>query len=614
MNNFTNSVSKIFKGALNAFKTFPVSIVSALAFAIVALIRIQLDVTQQEPINFLLNCLSWGLALGAIFGLAAITAVQSWYNKKKAFIIANLITLILVAVTVLMLYLFSQTNIPMADSGYVVISSLATARVGVAILVSLVAFIIFAGYPKDKSGFAHSFFMTQKALFIALLYGGVLMAGATGVAGAIQTLLYSGMSGKVYLYIATISGFLAFTVFVGYFPDFRKGEEDEHREVAQNQPRFIEILFEYIMIPIMIALTLVLLLWSGKTVLGGMKAPFIQLSGIAAAYTAFGIWLHIMVTHYKTGLATFYRKAYPFAALAILAIEAWALIVQLLRSSLKTTEYSFILIWIIAVASSILLILLKEKSHQMIASLICIMAVIAVLPFVGYRDLPVTAQANRLEKLLNSEGMIQNNQLNAANKEPDRSVRESITDAVNFLAYAQDAKLPSWFDPHLKDNTIFKNKLGFEQIWPNTEDSGNENYINTSLTLSSEILDISDYQWAVKLQNEKPDAPIFVESSKGKYQFSWIIDQAQGIPTLKITLNDKIIIEKNMKDYLDRVASSYPSGKEPSVGSLKEMSLQFETPEVSVLIVFKNISINIDKQGKTGSYWLELDALYMKEK
>lgn len=614
MNNFTNSIFKVFKGALNAFKTFPASIGSALAFALVALIRIQINFPQEEPANFFFNCLSWGLALGANFGLAAITWVQSQYKEKKAFIMANLLTLIVVAVTFFMLYFFGMINIPMVKSVYAVVSFLAAARVSVAILVSLVAFIIFACYPKDKSDFARSLFMTQKALLIAMLYGVVIMAGASGVAGAIQALLYSGMSGKVYLYIGTISGFLAFTIFVGYFPDFRKSVVDERREVAQKQPRFLEVLFEYIMIPIMIALTVVLLLWSVKTVLGGMKAPFIQLSGIAATYTAFGIWLHIMVTHYKTGLAMFYRKAYPFAALAILAIEAWALIVQLLKSSLKTTEYSFIIIWLIAFASSILLILLKEKAHQIIAGLICIMAIIAVLPFVGYRDLSVTAQTNRLETLLVSEGMIQNNKLKVANAEVDRKVIESITDAVNFLAYTQDAKLPTWFETDFSDNEVFKNKFGFEQIWPNTDDIENGKYLNTNLSLPSDVLDISDYQWVVKLQKEEIDKPAQIKGNKGNYQFFWDVDEEQGIPTLKILLNDKIIIQQNMKDYLDKIVKAYPPSAKPSQGTLKDMSLELETSEVTILIVFSDISVNIDIRNDVSRYWLEPDALYMKEK
>lgn len=614
MNNFTNSVSKIFKGALTAFKTFPVSIGCALAFAIVAIIRVRFEWVQQDPASFLIDCISWGLALGAIFDLAAITAVQSRYNKKKMFTIANILTIVIVAVTILLLFFFGDTKFSTGELGYTVMSSLSAARVSVAILISLIAFIIFASYPKDKSDFSQSFFMIQKSFFIAMLYGLVIMAGSSGVAGAIQALLYPEMSGNVYAYIGTISGFLAFTIFVGYLPDFRKGESDAHREVAQKHPRFIEVLFEYIMIPIMIALTLVLLLWSGKTIMGGMKASFMQLFGIATAYTMFGLWLHLMVTHYKTGLASFYRKVYPFAAVVILAIEARALVIQILKSNLKTTEYLFIVIWIIALASAVLLIILNEKSHKMIAILICIMAIITVLPVVGYRDLPVTMQVNRLEKLLNREGMIENNQLIPAKDEPDLEVRESISDAVNYLAYVQDAKLPIWFDPHFKEQTVFKDKFGFEQVWPNYENLENEVYLASSLILPSEGIDISEYQWAINLSQEKTESEMLIKGNKGDYQFYWEIDQSKGLPTLKILLNDKVILEKSMQNYIDKIVKLYPASSEDRIGTLKDMSLKLETPEIKVLIVFRNITINTNRKNNETQYWLEPNALYMKER
>ncbi len=115
-----------------------------------------------------------------------------------------------------------------------------------------------------------------------------------------------------------------------------------------EKARFIEILLEYIVIPIVLALTVVLLIWAGKTVISGLGSSFIRLSEIAAAYTVGGIWLHILVTHYETGLAKWYRRIYPVAALIILAFEAWAFLNELQKTSLTMIIYSFIVIWIIA--------------------------------------------------------------------------------------------------------------------------------------------------------------------------------------------------------------------------------------------------------------------------
>ncbi|MGE4273974.1 MAG: DUF4153 domain-containing protein [Desulfitobacterium sp.] len=620
MSVFIQSTLHSFRGAIKAFQRFPASIASALGFAIVTMIRIQLDWPAQEPYNFLFNCLHWSFALGGVFSLAVITGAYSRYNHKKAFLTANLLGVVAVVVTFLVLYFFGGTYPDLVKSSFATISTLAEARVGVAILISLIAFIYLAGYPKDQSDFARSFFMALKAYFIAMIYGLVIMAGTSGVAGAIEALLYEGMSEKVYMYLGTLSGFIAFTIFVGYFPDFRRGERDPHREVAQKQPRFIQVLFEYILIPIVLALTLVLLLWAGRTILSGMEASFLRLYGIATAYTIGGILLHIIVTHSATGLARFYRRVYPLAALVILAFEAWAFVIQLQKSGLKTTEYFFIVIWIIALISAILLLLRKNDAHPAIALLTCVMAVLAVLPAVGYQALPVSAQVNRLEKLLINQGMLENDQLIPAATPPDLTVRESITDAVTYLAYAENAKLPTWFDKRLAESGTFKTKLGFEQVWPKFEDPyGNSTQsLVTILELSSEAIDISDYRWALNLQGYaymKEQSSATLDGTQGTYRINWTMDPKTNMPTLRIELNDQVILEQNMDDYVKRISASYPpnDGRPAQVG-LEDMSLQLDTPEVTVLLVFNRIEMNLDPKADRIFYGFDLSSLYMNEK
>lgn len=618
MNSFTRSIKDIFRGAVTAFETFPAAILSALAFSVVTMIRIQLDWPKQEPYNFLFNCLHWSFALSAVFSMAAITTAQSRFNNKKAFLAANLTGAAVAAVTFLMLYFLgeAQTDI---SARYAVISTLAEARVGAAILISFLVFIIMAAYPKEQSDFARSFFMTHKAFFIALIYGIVIMAGASGVAGAVQALLYHEMSEKVYMYIGTLAGFLVFTIFLGYFPDFSKGFIDEHREIAQRQPRFIEVLLGYIIIPIILALTVVLFLWSGRTILTGTWPLFTRLAGIATAYTFVGLWLHIMVTHHESGLAKFYRRVYPFTALIILAFEAWALLAQLREFGLKDTEYWFILVWIIAVAAAVLLLILRAKAHSPIVALICTVAVFSVLPAVGYHAMPVASQTDRLEKLLNSQGMLENNMLVPAAAEPELSVRESITDAVFYLAGAEDAELPAWFDEDLNQTDTFRMMLGFEPAWPEPDKNGGTgNYLGTSLYLKSDAVNVSDYKWGIILQADyaKQGQLSVVTGDKGVYTIDWTIDSSDGIPSLKIKLDDRIIFDQDMNGYIDRITAKYPPGRQAGTGeaSLDDMSFVLENEEVAVLLIFSNVDINVDTQNDRINYWLNLSMIYLKEK
>ena len=618
MNYIMGSVWMVLKGGANALGRFPVSIGSAIAFALVTIIRIQLDWSYQEPYNFLFNCLHWSFALGAIFSLASITAAQSRFNTKRAFLGANIAGVLAIIITFILLYFLGGQNALITDTRYDVVSILASARVMAAILISLLIFIVLAGYPKEESNFARSLFMTHKAFFIAAFYGLVIMAGVSGVAGAFQALVYNDMSSKVYMYIGTIAGLLVYTFFVGYFPDFRKGEPHPKREVAQKQPRFIEILFVYILIPIMLALTFVLLAWAAKTILGGMAdSSFIVLSSIATAYAVVGIWLHIMVTEYDLALAKFYRKIYPIAALVILAFEAWALIVQLGNSGLKTAEYSFSLLFILTVSAALLLIILKAKAHLPIIVITCVLAVFAVMPLVGYYALPVTAQTDRLEKLLVSQEILVEDNLIPAKVEPEKDVKISITDAVDFLAYSENPKLPVWFDENLAQGDVFLEKLGFEKTWPDYDPGNQGGFLGTSLRLIPEPIDISEYNWVLDPEafyGESNDG-IMVEGNRGLYKVYWTSNTKSGIPSLQIQLDGEVIIEKDLNEYIDRITEKYPPrGGDSLEANLEDMSLMVESPELRVFMVFNYTEIIIDPAYDDINYWIDLNAIYIKEK
>ena len=63
-------------------------------------------------------------------------------------------------------------------------------RVLATIFVSLVAFVMIAGRRSDETDFVRALFMAHKSYFIALLYGLVALAGASGIAGAVEGLIY----------------------------------------------------------------------------------------------------------------------------------------------------------------------------------------------------------------------------------------------------------------------------------------------------------------------------------------------------------------------------------------------------------------------------------------
>lgn len=614
MNAFTGFISKSVKGAIKSFQTFPASIGCALLFTIMTMVQIELSWSTAKGYSLLLSSLRWALAFGALFGLPLITAAKSRFDTKNVFVMANIITIAGAVIAFFGLYYGGGIS-SLTDASVTVLSTLATSRMIVAMAVSFLVFIVLASYPKKQSDFSRAFFMTHKAFFIALLYGGVIMAGTSLIVVALQALIFSDMWNSIYSHLGIISAFIGFSIFLGYFPDFGKGRVDPQREIAQSQPRFIEILFDYILIPVFAALTLVLLGWAVKTIISGMNTSFTQLFGIAATYTLGGLWLYLMVTHNDTAISRFYRRFYPIAALVILIFEAWALVQRIGDVGLKVSEYYFILLWLVAAASSVLLLLKKSKAYLPVIYLICALAVISVLPFIGYQPTTIASQTDRLTTLLTDENILQDGKLVPAASEPELSVRENITDAVVYLAGFPADQLPSWFDPDMERSDIFKEKLGFEKAWgPEDRVGGGDSFV-TSVSLSSSAIDIADYQWSAvfSARDNTGDNAVTIEGENGTYDIYWIVDANNGIPTLKIVLDGDVIVEENLTSYVEQIAKTFP-GDKGEQGTVDDMSLKIETEQVDVLLVFQYIEGYIGPDEYNTYYNFDLNAVYLNEK
>lgn len=620
MGTFTRSIRKVFENAGRSFLRYPAVIGNALLFSLVAAIRISMDWQDQLPYAFLFNSLQWAFALGAIFSLAAITWSYIRAKAGNAFVLANLAGIAVTIAAFLLLYFLGGTAYKGFDPAYTpdrMLTTIATARVFVAGLLSLFAFLLLAGTTEEGLDFSGAVFMTLKAFFLALIYGLVIMAGVSGVFGAIQGLLYPEMSGKVYQYIATISGFIGFSIFVGYFPDFRKGSADEHRQVAQLQPRFITVLLEFILVPIMLALTVVLLLWAGRTILNGMDTNFMTLNGITSAFAIGGLLLHILITKNDSATARFYRRIFPMAVLLILLFEAWALVLQLSRHGLKTTEYLFILLWVVAFAAAVLLILKQSRGHRYIVYVTSLMAIIAVLPFLGFTDLPLRQQTGRLESILTQQNMLVDGQIKPAQTAPPKAVQEAITETVDFLIYADHVSFPTWLDPDKLKNEGFRTVMGFERTYGEQTPGGREDYRGVGLFLGNGTIDIREYDYQIPLQvfMKEPDAAPVFTGTRGKYEISWQPETATG-PVLDVRLDGTYIHREDLKAFTDNLRSKYPADSpyQELQAQPGDLTWVVETNELKLMMVFGRVEIS--NQGQSGREFLsfDLNSIFVREK
>lgn len=619
MNEFKQSVEKMLKGAFQAVATFPAASISGVLFTITTMIRTQVEGVQADEYHLLFNSLHWAFALGAIFGLMSVTYARSKQSGKTMIRLANGVTGIVSLSAFLLLYFFGQ-RIPSADSyfQYPYLSNLANTRMGILMGITFLAFILFATRPKENPNLSRSIFMTQKAFLVSAIYGVVLLAGTSAVAGAIQGLLYPEMSFKVYQHLGSIIGFVAFLLFLGYLPDFSKNETDEKRQEAEQQSKFIQLLFSYILVPITLALTVVLLLWTIRIIFQGVGENFLRLSSIATSYAVVGIWLHMMVQEAENKLAKFYLKVFPFATLIILAFEGWALLNQLITYGMQTIEYSFILFWFVAVTGMVLLLLKKQKAYPKILILTMAAMLFSVLPIVGYHSLPVRLQTQRLETLLTEADMFKNNQIVPGSSELQRPLREKITLSAEYLASQDEKVVPTWLTIDPYDTESFIKVMGFEPIYPKQDDQAPLQNAVTNVSRKNQAIAIANFDWRVPLnyQDQKQGQVGEFEGKAGKYVIEWLFTQEpKEVPTLKITLNDQVILEEKLTEFLADVLKEYPAKTEQRDAIMVDtLQMPFSTEELEGILVFNNIEITIDSVSNETTYWMDVEGVYVTEK
>ena len=163
--------------------------------------------------------------------------------------------------------------------------------------------------------------------------------------------------------------------------------------------------------------------------------------------------------------------------------------------------------------------------------------------------------------------------------------------------------------------------MGFEQLWPLPDDyyEGSPGYyMSTSLYLKQMAVDVSSYNWAVSFQDyyeKTKDGAITIEGKKGKYDVYWTYTPPDNLPNLKIMLDGRTIIEDDMNKYIDKITEKYPPGNTESsqAVSIDDMSIKFDTPEAEVMIVFRDLSISLDTREDRINYWINPDAMYIRE-
>ncbi|MBP7401146.1 MAG: DUF4153 domain-containing protein [Clostridia bacterium] len=602
MNRFVRSVVRVVTGGAKAFFRYPASMFYALVLAAAASVRIAAE--PAADFEKLLVSIQTAAVLGVFLGMTATAHAVSGYHRRRAFVLVNLGAALIAAGVAAYLYLAPGDLPPITGM-----------RVYAGAAVSLLLFLLILSRRDQPVDYSDVAFISLRSFFIAAIYTLVLLGGLNFIAFAIKSLIVETMSDDVYAHVSVWSAFAGYSFFLGYLPDFTPEDPEDRLESVRRHPVFIEILLAYVVIPLITVMTLVLLIWAGRILVLGELPEFGQIAAIFSSYAVVGIAVTILTDHYTQATAVWFRRLFPPAAVLFLAFEGYAIYDRITAGGLKTTEYLVILIALYALLGAVALMLRPVERHRYTGWIAAFLIAVAVLPAVGYVDLPAWTQGNRLTSVLNRNSMLAGSEIRKAPAAITMEDKEIITDAVDFLYYeGEDGPRPSWLSASLTEFGNFQRVFGFAPTYPGTGPIEQPETRYLFLQLPTGSIDPAGYGRAISVGELWGDPePIAVEGKQGDYTISLSGFTRNGDPAVVVRRGGSTVIEPDLTEWLQALAlkyKDYSDGKTPGTVLFDDLVFRTESGGVRLMIVFRSIEAVIDSAGVSGDYFLTVSAIY----
>jgi hypothetical protein len=611
MNKFTRILTNILKRGGLAFTGFPASMTFAVLLAGLTIWMVQ---TEPQTNMKLLIALQITCITSSIVAIALSVLARTLTDSRRMFALGNLLSLLFAVGAFLGLFLLGRSE---TDPSMRVVSIVFGAA-----FISLAAFLVIPTLRSTILDYNKMFFMTIKAFFIAVLYTGVLMGGFSFVAFAVQRLLLPDLNEKVYLYIVILSVLIGYAFFLGYFPNFRRAEDEEFLERAQiaiKQPRFAEVLFQNIMIPIHSALSLVLLIWSIRIVLTRVWPSYEQIIGIFTAYALFSIVLYLLVSSYDNKVVRWYRRIVPIATLVFLAFEIYPIYTKLRESGLMVLEYAVLCVWIYAAVVSACFIVIPIVKNRIASYAAAALVLLFVLPGIGALDASYGVQSMRLRNALTRNEMLTDG-LITPSSEVSKEDKIIITEAVDYLYNDDDKGAPDWISDQMNSTVNFNDVFGFNQLYRYDTgiDEPDDGFQFFSIRLLPGVVGIDGYEYFISRDAFYNTEKVGVSLDGSTVDVAWQMGKGSlNAPLVRVTKGGDLLFDVDMKDIAMELYDEF-LGEAPGGGKEKYLELMVEDMSfersgggVTIRILVDSVEFSIE-DGEIRSIVTEIRGIYVK--
>lgn len=484
------------------------------------------------------------------------------------------------------------------------LSYVATARSLVGIFALIIAFILIP-IIKEKYTFNDSFLATFKSLFISLFFTTILFIGVSLIISAINVLLFQ-LDYESYAHSANIIYVLIAPVyFLSLIPvyQFKSEKEEQHLLKMITCPKFLEILISYIIIPLSVVFTLILVIYIFMNI-GNEFWSNNLLEPMLVTYSIVVIFVFILSGTLINKTVELFRKIFPKILVIIVLLQTISSVIKIGDNGITFSRYNVILYGIFAICAGLIFSFMSLKKTWIVAFLLIILSFISITPPVDAITVSTRNQIGMLKDVLEKNNMLIDNTI-IPNKEISNNDKYIITQTVSYIDLIGYEDKIAWLDDDFVIYNDFYQTFGFSEYYEGQDSEYEQEYFDLFLEENT-VIDIKDYdnlvRTSISIEKGAVENKVIANIDYNDKSYKLITTTLNNISILKLSdENDNLIIESDLKELFSTIDTN-KTGKIQM--PLEDATFIVENGDASLKIVIQSISIN--KSSEEAFYYADL--------
>lgn len=558
---------------LATFSRFPLAI--ALLVLCVALTLIMIH--SEGDLEFMEQLLSMGL------GVLILTSIQLYSERLT---IPGKVTLWVVKLASLSLPLFYYFYLRQAPLGY---NQSGTIRTTVLYFI-LAVLLLVTPTLRSRITFSDSLIIFIKAFFSSLLVSVILFIGISAILSAYTTLIME-IDYRWFAYSATIVFLFVGPVYLlSRLPAFDEDTNDHFIDEAKSTPPLLEILIAYIIIPVLLVFSAILIAYILINITGEFWRDNLM-EPMLISYTIVGIVTLFLAENVDKKVTRLFSRFYPYLLLVIA-------IFQTISSSLETADiglthgrYFVLLFGIFSIVSSLVYSFKKSKKNY-IPFLLIGLGIISILPLIDAVSIGINNQLSRVNSIAESADLNDDN-TQLLDEELTNEEKANFTYSMNYLEEQEQLDRLDWLPDNFVFYRDFEQTFGFDSSYHYYYDTdadmpgpSRSRYAYMELDTSDpQVLPMTGVDELVELSTYQ-DSPITVDLDNEPYRISFTANPDEL--RVEVLEEETSILDYDLSFIRDQV---WETSMENSQRPLEDMSYTEENDAVRITVIVRRLEV-----------------------